>query len=33
MYKEFRKVVDFLEYDRPLTDDFRNAAKFLKEYK
>lgn len=33
LYKEFRKVVDFLEVDRPLTNDFRNAAKFLKEYK
>ncbi len=32
MYKDFRKVVKFLKVDRPLTDDFRNAAKFLKEY-
>lgn len=32
MYKEFRKIVKFLNVDRPLTDDFRNAAKFLKEY-
>lgn len=33
LYDEFRKVVKFLDEDRPLTDDFRNAAKFLKEYK
>ncbi len=32
LYNDFRKVVNFLQFDRPLTNDFRNAAKFLKEY-
>lgn len=32
LYSEFRRVVDFLEVDRPLTNDFRNSAKFLKNY-
>lgn len=32
LFTDFRKVVDFLEIDRPLTNDFRNAAKFLKTY-
>ena len=33
LYDEYRKVVKFMDTDRPLTDDFRNSAKFLKEYK
>ncbi|AQW81440.1 HAL/PAL/TAL family ammonia-lyase [Campylobacter pinnipediorum] len=33
LYNEYRKVVKFMDIDRPLTDDFRNSAKFLKEYK
>lgn len=33
IYSEYRKVVKFMDTDRPLTDDFRNSAKFLKEYK
>lgn len=33
LYDEYRKVVKFLDIDRPLTEDFRNSAKFLKEYK
>lgn len=33
LFTEFRKVVKFLKVDRPLTNDFRNAAKFLKNYK
>ena len=32
-YEQYRKVVKFMDTDRPLTDDFRNSAKFLKEYK
>ena len=33
LYDEYRKVVKFMDTDRPLTGDFRNSAKFLKEYK
>ena len=33
LYDEYRKVVKFMDADRPLTGDFRNSAKFLKEYK
>lgn len=33
LYDEYRKVVNFMETDRVLTDDFRNSAKFLREYK
>ena len=33
LYEQYRKVVKFMDTDRPLTDDFRNSAKFLKEYK
>ncbi|MGP1486058.1 MAG: HAL/PAL/TAL family ammonia-lyase [Campylobacter sp.] len=33
LYDEYRKVVKFVEVDRPYTDDFRNSAKFLKSYK
>ena len=33
LYNEFRKIVKFLDVDRPLTDDFNNAAAFLKAYK
>ena len=33
LYDEYRKVVKFMDTDRPLTDDFRNSAKFLKKYK
>ena len=33
LYDEYRKVVKFMDTDRPLTDDFKNSAKFLKEYK
>lgn len=33
LYDEYRKVVKFMDTDRVLTDDFRNSAKFLKEYK
>lgn len=33
LYDEYRKVVKFMDTDRPLTNDFRNSAKFLKEYK
>lgn len=33
LYDEYRKVVKFMDTDRPLSDDFRNSAKFLKEYK
>ncbi|PSM51793.1 aromatic amino acid lyase [Campylobacter blaseri] len=33
LYDEYRKVVKFMDIDRPLTDDFRNQAKFLREYK
>lgn len=33
LYNEFRKIVKFLDVDRPLTDDFNNAAAFLKTYK
>lgn len=32
LYDDFRKVVKFLDIDRPLTQDFRNSAKFLREY-
>lgn len=32
-YKDFRKVVKFLDVDRPLTQDFKNATEFLKNYK
>ena len=33
LYEQYRKVVKFMDTDRPLTNDFRNSAKFLKEYK
>lgn len=33
LYEQYRKVVKFMDTDRPLTGDFRNSAKFLKEYK
>lgn len=33
LYTDFRKVVKFLDTDRPLTPDFENTYKFLKEYK
>lgn len=33
LYDEYRKVMKFMDTDRPLTGDFRNSAKFLKEYK
>lgn len=33
LYDEYRKVVKFMQIDRPLSDDFRNSAKFLKNYK
>lgn len=33
LFEEYRKVVKFVEVDRPYTDDFRNSAKFLKNYK
>ncbi|QCD44483.1 HAL/PAL/TAL family ammonia-lyase [Campylobacter mucosalis] len=33
LYDEYRKIVKFVEVDRPYTDDFRNSAKFLKAYK
>ncbi|CZE46289.1 HAL/PAL/TAL family ammonia-lyase [Campylobacter geochelonis] len=32
-YDEYRKVVKFVDVDRPYTDDFRNSAVFLKNYK
>ncbi|MBR8465064.1 aromatic amino acid lyase [Campylobacter sp. faydin G-140] len=32
LYEKYRNVVKFLEIDRPLTNDFKNSAKFLKEY-
>ena len=31
-YKEYRKVVKFLDADRPLTDDFKRSADFLRNY-
>ena len=31
-YKEYRKVVKFLDADRPLTEDFKRSAEFLKKY-
>lgn len=33
LYESYRKVVRFLDKDRPLSDDFKNSAKFLREYK
>lgn len=33
LYDEYRKVVKFMDIDRPLSDDFKNSAKFLKDYK
>ena len=33
LYEQYRKVVKFMDTDRLLTDDFKNSAKFLKEYK
>ena len=27
------EIVKFVDVDRPYTDDFRNSAKFLKNYK
>lgn len=32
MYKEYRKVVKFLDADRPLTDDFKKSSDFLRSY-
>lgn len=33
LYDEYRKIVKFVDVDRPYTDDFKNSAKFLKAYK
>ena len=32
-YNKFRKEVGFMETDRPLSDDFGTAEKFLRNYK
>lgn len=32
LYDEYRKVVKFMQIDRPLSDDFKNSAIFLKTY-
>lgn len=31
-YREYRKIVKFLDADRPLTDDFKRSADFLRNY-
>ena len=33
LYEKYREIVKFVDVDRPYTDDFRNSAKFLKNYK
>lgn len=33
LYDEYRKIIKFVDVDRPYTDDFKNSAKFLKTYK
>ncbi|WP_332444431.1 aromatic amino acid ammonia-lyase [Wolinella succinogenes] len=32
LYREYRKIVKFLEEDRPLSNDFKNSSSFLKNY-
>lgn len=32
LYDEYRKVVKFMQIDRPLSDDFKHSANFLKYY-
>ena len=33
LYEKYREIVKFVDVDRPYTYDFRNSAKFLKNYK
>lgn len=33
LYDDYRKIVKFMDTDRALSDDFRNSANFLKQYK
>lgn len=32
LYDEYRKIVEVIDYDRPLTGDFAKSAEFLKKY-